>query len=174
MPQFQRFSHPHVRFETFNIENNDRSILTYASKSSTPIGAVPKFILYIGGVPKSEYTGERTQKGVFTFIGQMMAYLQNAGMGRAAAGTGTTQLSVPPAQQQYPQMAPAQGPQSIMPPPSVAGQGSMGGGAPAPQPNIRITPNTGVKEYEMSYGIPFNMTNEQDYLTWMQHNGRKQ
>jgi len=34
--------------------------------------------------------------------------------------------------------------------------------------SYKITPNTGVKEYETSYGRPYNTLNERDFLDYEQ------
>ncbi len=153
-----------MNFGVCNVDDRNRAVLQMANSSSTPIKGVPKFLLYNEGMPYVEYTGARTTQAVILFLKEIFAKLSQKRQFEqprrtrvgAGAGTGTSppQHGMQPAQGQaregggYPSRA-------------------QGGMAQAP-PSFKVNPSTGVKEYETSYGRPYNTANEQEFLAYEQ------
>ncbi len=157
-----------VNFGICSVDDSNRVIVQISKQSSTPISAVPKFILYNDGIPYVEYSGQRSRQAILGFLQEIISKLNQKqsftrprrtrqqhsqqipiGMGSTAGGgmSGISQNSGGPTR-----------PTGIM---GGTGQDQGGGNKP-----YRITPTTGVKEYETSYGRPYNTLNETDFLEY--------
>lgn len=128
-----------VNFAVCNVDGNNNQIVQMASTTTTPFKGVPKFILYNDGMPFVEYNGQRSHQAVIQFLQEMIGKLDQkqsftAKPMRSRQGMGMEQQQQ---QQQMPQQAP---------------------------PRFKLNENTQVKEYETSYGRPYNTTNETEFL----------
>lgn len=149
-PQFKQIPNSlvGVNVAICNVDNQNRQILGLAQKSSTPISAVPKFILYANGSPVADYTGSRTLNDIIRFIREVTQKLGNQGF--------QNNQGPPPQQQNQRSRNPAaQQPQATQQQPQVP-------------KNYTVNSNTGVKEYETSYGLPYNAVNENEFLQYEQ------
>jgi len=168
MPEFKSLPNAivGVNFGICNVDDANRRVLSLSVNSSTPIKGVPKFVLYQEGMPYVEYTGARTAQAVLNFMKEIFAKLnqkrqfdqpQRSRIGASGSGP-----------------MPAQGhgsPQGGLPP---RGAGGMGvGGVQGqhqqqgpPQQGFKINPSTQVKEFETSYGRPYNVGNDQEFLAY--------
>lgn len=166
LPEFKRLpgSIRGVNFGLCSVDDNNRSIVQMSGQSSTPITAVPKFILYNDGVPYVEYSGQRSRQAIIGFLQEIIGKLNQKQTFTTRPPRSRQQAS--PQQQQMPSQ---QGAPSM--PSRPAG---MGGGGNYNQPQqqqqqntpYKLTPSTGVKEYETSYGRPYNTLNENDFLDY--------
>lgn len=156
--------------------DDNRGISRMSQTTLTPIDKVPKIILYVNGLPKAVYSGVRNNNEIIKFIQEVMSTLTQrqavdprvqAHPNQHAQPQQPMQHAIPmhqQPQQQFPQQQ--AGPQSAFPaPPRHAQHPSTGGGGGQSEGNrFRIVPTTGVKEYDASYGRPYNTANEADYL----------
>ena len=130
-----------VNFAVCSVDAANNQIVQMASGTTTPFKGVPKFILYNDGVPFVEYNGQRTRPAVLQFLHEMIDKLNqkqsftNKPM-RSRQGGFNGQPQQPMQQQQQQQ----------------------------PQQRFRLNEKTQVKEYETSYGRPYNTTNETEFL----------
>lgn len=169
-----------VTFAVVNVDDN-MTLVARSKQTSTPINHVPKMLLFTEGLPYVEYTKKPfANDGVISFLTEISNSLNQQ---RRASQPPSYQTSLQaPQPHQQPQRPPPsnntingggggyhpsqQQPQRPFPPPPPPssmqhpgqGQGPVGG-----QP-YRITPGSGVKEYERSYGRPYNTASETDYL----------
>lgn len=169
MPIFQSLQGTVVgmNFGVCNVDGQNRVLVEMSLNSSTPIKGAPTFILYNNGVPFANYKGARTQQSVMAFIREMISKINQS-----------SQFSSQPPQQvlrsrQNPGMTQAQSlPQSHQGRVNPEFQQQMTGQSQMPQPaqakKYTLSPTTGVKEFETSYGRPYNTTNEQEFLDYEQ------
>lgn len=136
-----------INFGLCSVDNANKDIIRMSQNSSTPIKAVPKFILYNDGLPYVEYSGQRSQQAIVSFLqeitnklNQKQSFTQRPLRSRQNMGDG-------------------------MPSRPMTNQGQV---QPEQTHNqsFKITPSTGVKEYETSYGRPYNTLNERDFLDY--------
>lgn len=173
VPEFKRLPGTimGINFGLCCVDDTNRAIVEMSRQSSTPINAVPKFILYVDGRPFVEYSGQRSRQNVIAFLQEMSVKLNQS---QQFARPRRSRQQMP--MQQQPAMM--QQPTAMAPPPQhyapnnqpMQMRPSVGGGMPPSQaaaaPSYKIAPNTGVKEYESSYGRPYNTTNEADFLDY--------
>lgn len=157
-----------LNFGTCCVDDANRGVVEMSKQSSTPINSVPKFILYVEGRPYVEYSGQRSRPAILAFLQEISAKInQSLSFARPRR---TRQQEMP--QQQAPQIMMQQQQQHMQmapPPPQARVQQPRGGGGHEltnPNSTVKIAPNTGVKEYETSYGRPYNTTNEMDFLEY--------
>lgn len=148
-----------VNFGLCSVDNNNNVIAQWSKQSSTPITAVPKFILYNDGIPYIEYSGQRNSQAVIGFLQDVIGKLNQK---QSFTRPRRTREQVPQQEiQQLPQRFDQQMPSQYQQAPQQQQQQQ------APQTAaFKITPSTGVKEYETSYGRPYNTLNEQDFLSY--------
>lgn len=147
-----------VNFGLCSVDDTNRAILQMSKQSSTPISAVPKFILYNDGIPYVEYSGQRSRQSILGFLQDVISKLNQK------------QTFTRPRRSRQEQPVLMEPSAQMPPPPSRANfdgppRPSMGQEQQAPT-SYRITPNTGVKEYDTSYGRPYNTLNEVDFLEY--------
>lgn len=148
-----------VNFGVCNVDAGNRVIVEMSKSSTTPITSVPKFILYNDGIPAVEYSGQRSRQAIIGFLQEIISKLNHKQMftrpQRSRQMQGGMQGGIQGGMQG--------GGQLPHPLPQPAGR-------PAEQSNgnstYKITPSTGVKEYETSYGRPYNTLNEVDFLEY--------
>lgn len=144
-----------INFGRCNLDGANRQIPKMAEKTTTPFKTVPKFILYSDGNPYAEYSGTRSLPAIISFLTEIMGKL---GQKQSFTVPNQRQRQIPQQIQNMPRQQPVQEPQN--------------------QP-WKITPSTGVKEYESSYGLPYNAGNEAIFLEYekayleSKKNGRK-
>ena len=147
-----------INFGLCNVDGPNRAIVQMSKASSTPITAVPKFILYNNGIPYVEYSGQRSRQAVMGFLQDIISKLdQKQSFTRPRR---TRQPDGPPMQEQQHHGGMPQ------PPPGMNGGGQQHGQGGGQNQSYKITPSTGVKEYETSYGRPYNTINEQEFLDY--------
>lgn len=147
-----------INFGLCNVDGPNRAIVQMSKSTSTPITAVPKFILYNNGIPYVEYSGQRTRQAVMGFLQDIISKLdQKQSFTRPRR---TRQPGGPPMQEQQQHGGMPQ------PPPGMGGGGQSNGQGGGQNQSYKITPSTGVKEYETSYGRPYNTINEQEFLDY--------
>jgi len=157
--------------------DDNRGISRMSQSTVTPIDKVPKIMLYVNGLPKAIYSGVRTNNEIIKFIQEVLSTLNHR---PAVDPRVQAHPNQQPSHQQQMQHAPSSHqmpPQQMMSsPPQQMQHPSFP--APPRQPNpsgasghpgggsqgFRIVPTTGVKEYDASYGRPYNTANEADYL----------
>lgn len=142
-----------INFGLCSVDDGNRALVQMSKASSTPISAVPKFVLYNNGIPYAEYTGQRSRQAVIAFLQEVIGKISQP-QGFARPRRTRQEQPMPP--MQAPTQPPAQGTPSR--PPSS--------GMPQANSSVKITPSTGVKEYETSYGRPYNTLNENDFLEY--------
>ena len=150
-----------INFGMCNVDGQNNVIVKMSKQSTTPINAVPKFILYNNGIPYVEYSGQRSRQAILGFLQEIITKLnQKQSFTRPRR---TRQQPMPQQQPTYQQQQPGlpSRPQGTAP-----NQMPGGGGGGGNSQNYKITPNTGVKEYETSYGRPYNTLNEMDFLEY--------
>lgn len=148
-----------VNFGICSVDNENRIIASKSQQSTTPIAAVPKFILYNDGIPYVEYSGQRSRMAVLNFLNEVISKLDQK----------QTFMRPRRSRQESQMAAPTQSVQSMQPIAPTRPTGMSGQGQPQQSQqsqNYKITPSTGVKEYETSYGRPYNTTNESDFLEY--------
>jgi len=144
-----------VNFGICNVDDKNRAVLQMARNSSTPITGVPKFILYHEGMPYVEYTGGRTTQDVLRFLKEIFTKLNHKRQFDQPRRTrGQTAIGNPP------------GGPGAMPPPQQQPLPARGQGGMQQKPGFTLNPSTGVKEFETSYGRPYNMLNDADFLAY--------
>lgn len=141
-----------VNFGLCNVDGANRQIVQMSKQSSTPITAVPKFILYNDGLPYVEYSGQRSRQAVLGFLQDIIGKLNQK---QTFTRPRRTRQQQPPMQQPVGGM-----PQAPQGPPQQQPQQQQ------QNPNYVVSPTTGVKEYETSYGRPYNTLNEQEFLAY--------
>lgn len=155
-----------LNFGTCCVDDGNKSVVEMSRQSSTPINSVPKFILYVDGRPYVEYSGQRSRPAILSFLQEITSKI-NQSLSFAKPRRTRQEAAPPP---QHTQQMHQQQPQMMAPPPPQARvqQTRGGGGFEMTNPNstVKIAPNTGVKEYETSYGRPYNTTNEMDFLEY--------
>lgn len=172
LPEFKRLPGAMLglNFGTCCVDDGNKTVVEMSRQTSTPITSVPKFILYVEGRPYVEYSGQRSRPAILAFLQEITSKINQSlsfakpRRTRQEPGVGGQMMQSPPQQQQNqmpPQMAPP-------PPQARVQQPPRGGGFEMTNPNssVKIAPNTGVKEYETSYGRPYNTTNEMDFLEY--------
>jgi len=167
LPEFKRLPGTirGVNFGLCNVDDGNRVILQMSKQSTTPIAAVPKFILYNDGIPYVEYSGQRSRQAILGFLQDIISKLNQK---QSFTRPRRSRQQIMPEMQQMPAgMGQAQGSVSGGPtrPGSVMDSMSQEQ-ANAGNPKYTITPSTGVKEYETSYGRPYNTLNESDFLEY--------
>jgi hypothetical protein len=163
-----------INFAACDVGEN-MSVVQMSKTSSTPITEVPKMMLYNNGFPYVEYTGKRENSDVMAFLNEIMAKInqKQVFMNQRQPQGGNHHHNnqgrdVTNHQQQHSihqQQPPNR--QTLPPPPSQQNRpnGNSGGAQGPPQANkYRIVPGTQVKEYEGSYGRPYNTASEADYI----------
>lgn len=177
LPEFKRLpgAMMGLNFGTCCVDDGNRSVVEMSKQSSTPITSVPKFILYVEGRPYVEYSGQRSRPAILAFLQEISAKI-NQSLSFARPRRTRQQEGVgqqPGMQYQQPAMQQQQPPQNAQmapPPPQARVQPPRNGGGgyelTNPNSSVKIAPNTGVKEYETSYGRPYNTTNEMDFLEY--------
>lgn len=171
VPEFKRLPGTirGVNFGICGVDDNNRMVVQMSKESTTPISAVPKFILYNDGIPYVEYSGQRSRQAILGFLQEIISKLnqkqsftrprrsrQEQPMQQMPVGMGQ------PASAGMPSMDQGTGG-------PTRPSGVMGGTGQEPDKasnTYRITPTTGVKEYETSYGRPYNTLNESDFLEY--------
>lgn len=128
-----------MNFGLCSVDEGNRIIVEWSQNSTTPIKSVPKFILYNDGIPFIEYNGPRTLQSTLSFLQDVIGKLNSK---QVFTRPKRTRQQQPESPQQQP-IAPATMDQSY-----------------------KISPATGVKEYETSYGLPYNMTNEREFIEY--------
>jgi len=141
------------------------AVVTMASNSSTPMKGVPKFILYNDGIPYVEYSGQRNRNSIINFLQEIITKLNQK---QPFARPRRTRQNEGGQEMQQPQQSGGVGgaisrPPSLVPP----GQASMQQQDPQNKSYL-VTPTTGVREYETSYGMPYNAHNEKEFLDYEQ------
>lgn len=126
-----------VNFAICSLDGPNRQIAQMSKGTTSPIANVPCFIFYSNGIPTALYKGKRTRNDIIAFLQEMMKNHQ----GSFARPPRPQQ---PPSQQQMPQPPPQQ----------------------QEKPKYIVNPNSGVKEYETSYGLPHNAVNEAEFLAY--------
>lgn len=152
LPEFKRLpgSIVGINFGICSVDESNRVVVQMSQQSSTPIDAVPKFILYNNGLPYVEYTGQRRGQSIIAFLQDIVSRLDQK----------QPFATRPPRSRQAPSdggVGPTRPPQNVPTPPQQRTDQSS---------SYKITPSTGVKEYETSYGRPYNTLNEQDFLEY--------
>jgi len=138
-----------INFALCNLDGANKEIARISKNSTTPITAVPKFILYNEGVPVAEYTSARNSQAILKFLQEM---LNN--FGQRQTFTRPRQPSSLPSRPQA--QAPSQ-------------QGGGGGGGQRQDPLLgayKISPENGVKEFQTSYGRPYNTSSENEFIEY--------
>lgn len=152
MPQYQTLpgSIIGVSFALCSVDGRNNQLIKMSKSSSTPISGVPKFILYTDGIPYVEYTGQRNRQAVLSFLQDIVVKLNQK-----------QSFTKPKRSREA-----LESPSRIAPPNS--GPPGRGGGntEPSSSGKFKITPSTGVKEYESSYGLPYNAGNEANFLEY--------
>jgi len=162
-----------VNFGLCCVDESNRSVIQMSRTSSTPISAVPKFVLYNDGIPLFEYNLQRSKQAILTFLNDIIQKLdQKQSFTSRPRRTRQPEQQFDIAAQQMPvnpnlQLPTRPGQPSGQP---VAQQAQ---GYPPQQQQqqavkYKVTPSTGVKEYETSYGRPYNTSNENDFLEYEQ------
>lgn len=156
---------PGVTIAVCSVDGAGSQIHKMSLNSTTQIKAAPTFIFYNNGLPFAEYKGSRTAQDVINFINGMIDKCQRS-MQQTQSQQQQTQLRTRAdnntIQRQMPQIEPRstgqlQPPgiqQPIMQQPQQQG------------PKYTICQATGVKEFETSYGRPYNTTNDQEFLDY--------
>jgi hypothetical protein len=130
-----------INFGRCSLDGANRQIAKMAERTTTPLKTVPKFILYNDGTPYAEYSGTRSFQGITSFLTEIMSKLgQKQSFSVPPQRNRQIQQQMPRQQQQMPQ-------------------------EPEREP-WKITPSTGVREYETSYGLPYNAGNEAIFLEY--------
>lgn len=74
IPLFQQMSQRDMRLMWSVLDVSQfRNIVGIAKNTSTPIKAVPMFVLYVDGRPHANYKGHRTYDGIRGFLDKMLA-----------------------------------------------------------------------------------------------------
>lgn len=139
-----------VNFGLCNVDDDNRQLVAMAKHSTTPITSVPKFVLYNEGMPYVEYSGQRNIQAIAGFLQEMISKL-----GEKQTFTRPRRTRQPMDQQ--PNSAGPTRPTTMM---------DVNQDQQASNAAYKITPSTGVKEYETSYGRPYNTLNESDFLEY--------
>jgi len=150
--------------------------------STTPIDSVPKLVLYINGIPRAQYTSkEYTAQSINNFVKGVMNDLnrprppQNAPPPRSRMGGSGGNQQVPQHQPQNPyrpQQPPYQqqgggGANPMAARMANAQDGGLENESPSLYDGKKHTINAlGVKEFEDSYGIPFNAKDEDGFVNY--------
>jgi hypothetical protein len=181
-PQFKNLpeSVRGINFAAVDI-NDNMAVATLSQKTTTPITSVPKMMLFNNGIPYVEYTGKRDNAAVMAFLTEIVGKL-NQRQAFMPTRPPPRQVEAPPQHSQHSQHAPQhmqhaqhhqpqqpqQAPRQNFPPPPPQSGGNSSQGTvqqgPLAGQKFRITPSTQVKEYDSSYGRPYNTASEADYL----------
>jgi thiol-disulfide isomerase/thioredoxin len=148
-----------VNFGLCCVDGPNRTVVQLSKNSTTPIMAVPKFILYNDGIPMVEYSGTRTKEEVVKFLQEIISKLDQK---QSFTRPRRTRQAIPPTHENVNR-------QVMEGPSRPSGLGGTAGSVEHVQEGVKpyvITPNTGVKEYETSYGRPYNTLNESDFLDY--------
>ncbi len=159
LPEFKKLpgSIRGVNFGLCSVDDGNRVVVQMSQQSTTPISAVPKFILYSDGIPYVEYSGQRSRQAILGFLQEIINKLN-----QKQSFTRPRRSRQPPPQQQQPVASNIQNTIPTRPSGVMGGTGQEQSGATP----YRITPSTGVKEYDTSYGRPYNTLNESDFLEY--------
>ena len=146
-----------VNFGLCCVDGKNNQIIKMSKTSSTPIAGVPKIILYNDGVPYVEYTGQRNRQNILQFLQDILIKLNQKQSFTKPKRTrsGVENLEAPP---------PSRGSGGALMKPPMPSAGGVGG--PPKTASYKITQSTGVKEYETSYGLPYNAGNEANFLEY--------
>ena len=131
-----------VKFGICVLDDADIIIAVKSKNTSTPIVSVPRFILYSGGSPVAEYTGSSTLNGIISFLQEVVPKIKNSFMQQPTQQRTRMQQPQQQQQQQHNRRH------------SISDE------------IVRIDPETGVKEYKTSYGRPYNIGTEKDFLEY--------
>ena len=136
LPDFKQFPgiFKGINFGLCCVDGGNSQIVSSSQKSSTPIKAVPKFILYNDGIPYIEYSGKRNIKAIIDFLQEAIGKLD-----------------------QKQQFTRQRRPES-----SMVSSGASSGAKGV----FVINPTSKVKEYETSYGLPYNVAKEADFINY--------
>ncbi len=162
IPEFTQLPHAirGINFGLCSVDGANRIIVQLSQNSSTPIKSVPKFILYNDGIPYIEYNGQRNRQAILKFLQEIISKLnQKQVFTRPRRSRQAQEMPMPTPVE--PQPSGSEGP--TRPGGVMGGTGQDKGTANQP---YRITPTTGVKEYDTSYGRPYNTLNESDFLEY--------
>lgn len=151
-----------VNFAICNLDGANRQIAQMSKGTTSPIESVPCFIFYSNGIPTAIYKGKRTRNDIVAFLREMMQNHQAS----FAHPPRPQQQQMPQQgfQQQSQRMPQPPQPQQMPRPPQQQPQGFQQ--QQQQQPKYTINPNTEVKEYETSYGLPHNAVNEAEFLKY--------
>ena len=132
-----------VKFGVCSLDGQNRKIAIDSHQTQNPITDVPRFFLYYQGNPVAEYTGVRNLNHIVNFLQDVLAKIQKS-FGQQS--TSFNQRSRVQSNQQTP-------------------SSNNNSSPPSNDYNnyIRLS-SDGVKEYRTSYGRPYNVANEQDFL----------
>nr|QBK87697.1 MAG: thioredoxin [Marseillevirus LCMAC202] len=165
LPEFKRLPGTirGVNFGICSVDDGNRVIVQMSQQSTTPIQSVPKFILYNDGIPYVEYSGQRSRQAIIGFLQEIISKLdQKQSFTRPRRTRQQSQQQQTPVGVNNPTAGNSMGgptrPSGVM-----GGTGQEQGNGTTP---YHITPTTGVKEYETSYGRPYNTLNESDFLEY--------
>nr|QBK87286.1 MAG: thioredoxin [Marseillevirus LCMAC201] len=158
LPEFKRLPGAirGVNFGMCSVDDGNRVIVQMSHQSNTPIQSVPKFILYNDGIPYVEYSGQRSRQAILGFLQELISKLDQK----------QTFTRPRRSRQQPPQQPNGVGQDTGSPTRPGGVMGGTGQDQGASNPTYRITPTTGVKEYDTSYGRPYNTLNESDFLEY--------
>lgn len=166
LPEFKQLPNnaPGVTFAVCSVDGNGREIFEMAKKSSSPIKAAPTFIFYTNGLPFAEYRGPRTSQDILQFIQGAIQESQNKMQQPAQVQQPIRTRQNDQTQREMPDIQPIQRhnlsqPRNLQMPSSTP-QPSQ------PQQKWTVSATTGVKEFETSYGRPYNMANDQEFLEY--------
>lgn len=173
MPQFSTLPSQAygVTFAICSVDGAGKEIHRMSHQSSSPITAAPTFIFYNNGVPFAEYKGPRTVQSIIQFIQGAIAESnkQQARVSQAPAQTLRTRQN-DQTQRQMPTIQPPQPVQNsgMLQAPGLPRQpqGIHAQQSHTQQPKWTVSPTTGVKEFETSYGRPYNTANDQEFLEY--------
>lgn len=165
IPEFQKLLNvvSGINLALMCIDDQQRKIVQMASRSSTPFKHVPTFIIYHDGTPVATYDGAGTLVGFSNFLKEIIPKIKQQEQARPVR----TRISEP----QQPDMQPPM--RQLNPPntqqygqgqPQGPPQGQQGGRQQPGTGRFTINPSTQVKEYESSYGRPYNTANEAEFL----------
>ena len=151
MPQFRSLPTQvyGVIFAICSVDGQNAEIHRMSLNSTSPIKNAPTFIFYNNGVPFAEYKGARVLKNVVDFIQGAVSECQRQ---TPPVQHNTLRSRENTVQRQMPHIEP-QRVNAQMP-------------AQAAATTYKISPTTGVKEFETSYGRPYNTANDQEFLDY--------
>ena len=151
-----------INFGLCSVDDGNRIIVQLSQNSSTPIKSVPKFILYNDGIPYIEYNGQRSRQAILAFLQEIISKLNQKQVFTRPRRSRQAVQEMPTGMESQLDGGGGGGPTR---PGGVMGGTGQEQSVATKQP-YRITPSTGVKEYDTSYGRPYNTLNESDFLDY--------